>query len=86
MTEPAQVPWKDVIQISSIEVIELDKLRFVNFNFLRALLIGSLSSSIKTFFFTFSRITASFLFLFVTRARHSFQVYREFFKVCLHPH
>lgn len=51
MTEPAQVPWKDVIQISSIEVIELDKLRFVNFNFLRALLIGSLSSSIKTFFF-----------------------------------
>lgn len=51
MTEPAQVPRKDVIQISSIEVIELDKLRFVNFNFLRALLIGSLSSSIKTFFF-----------------------------------
>ena len=51
MTEPAQVPWKDVIQISSIEVIELDKLRFVNFNFLRALLIGSVSSSIKTFFF-----------------------------------
>ena len=51
MKEPAQVPWKDVIQISSIEVIELDKLRFVNFNFLRALLIGSLSSSIKTFFF-----------------------------------
>ena len=51
MTEPAQVPWKDVIQISSNEVIELDKLRFVNFNFLRALLIGSLSSSIKTFFF-----------------------------------
>lgn len=51
MTEPAQVPWKDVIQISSIEVIQLDKLRFVNFNFLRALLIGSLSSSIKTFFF-----------------------------------
>ena len=62
---------------SSIEVIELNKLRFVNFNFLRALLIGSLSSSIKTFFFffTFSRITASFLFLFVTRARHSFLVY-----------
>ena len=31
MTEPAQVPWKDVIQISSIEVVQLDKLRFVNF-------------------------------------------------------
>ena len=45
------VTRKDVIQIFSIEVIELDKLRFVNFNFLRALLIGSLSSSIKTFFF-----------------------------------
>ena len=39
-------------------------------------------------FFTFFRITASFPFLFVTRARHSipFLVYRGFFKVCLHPH
>lgn len=54
MTERAQVTRKDMIQISSIEVIELDKLRFVNFNFLRALLIGSVTSSIKTFFHIFS--------------------------------
>lgn len=54
MTERAQVTRKDMIQISSIEVIELDKLRFVNFNFLRALLIGSVTSSIKTFFLIFS--------------------------------
>ena len=37
MTERSKVTRKDMIQISSIEVIELDKLRFVDFNFLRAL-------------------------------------------------
>ena len=68
MTEPAEVPWKDVIQISSIEVIELDnKLRFVNFNFLRALLIGSLSSFIKTFFFFFHIFSNNGLLSFSVR-------------------